>query len=324
MNVGTPLRLLLVAATSASALVFGGVPPASAGSANAASSADGERWSIAEFPSDVTLTSVVKADHHTTLASGFLLPIEHDTDNMRPRAYLKDDRAGGTWTELPTASGVTGRSNAMAATSARDAWLVGDAARGASSAMTQHWDGHSWKLVPSAPLPENRLDAELLAVTATSPSDVWAVGDILFETKVPDPNGGPPQAYQHTEGLIEHWDGQAWTRVTVPVPAPAWSLFAVSASGPRDVWAVGTGGDRGPLVLHFDGHAWTVVPAPRSPASPACSKASRPTALTTCGRLAPYSWRPASVDAGSSCTGTGAPGRRSPRPRAPDTCRVWP
>jgi hypothetical protein len=94
----------------------------------------------------------------------------------------------------------------------------------------------------------------LNAAAAVSPSDIWTVG--LYQEQG---SSGVP--------LAEHWDGQHWTVVQVPVGP--WttraSLNAVSAAGPRDVWAVGSGqnvGEDQTLIEHWDGARWTIVRSP--------------------------------------------------------------
>jgi hypothetical protein len=59
----------------------------------------------------------------------------------------------------------------VAATSASNAWAVGD---DASNTLIVHWNGSAWKKVP-APNPDPRNDT-LAAVSAASASDIWAVG----------------------------------------------------------------------------------------------------------------------------------------------------
>ena len=66
--------------------------------------------------------------------------------------------------------------------------------------MTLHWDGTSWSLIPSPdPGGGDAGASQLFAVSAVSPTDVWAVGlytgDIAIDT------------------LILHWDGTAWSQV---------------------------------------------------------------------------------------------------------------
>lgn len=65
-----------------------------------------------------------------------------------------------------------------------------------------------------------------------SASDVWAVGDL---------------------GTILHWNGVAWSPVNSGTSA---QLFAVSGTGPNDVWAAGDG-----PMLHWGGHVWEPIPS---------------------------------------------------------------
>lgn len=101
-------------------------------------------------------------------------------------------------------------------------------------------------------------------MAAISVEDVWAVGS--------GGTGGSDTA------LVLHWNGRRWGIVASPSihtssPYDHSFLYAVSALGPSDVWAVGdsygAGNDVvGPtrtLVEHFDGHRWTVVPSANFP-----------------------------------------------------------
>jgi uncharacterized membrane protein len=65
----------------------------------------------------------------------------------------------------------TGTLFGVAATSASNAWSVGQALTGKSIIL--HWDGTSWKQVPS---PTPRGGGAYYAVAATSASNAWAVG----------------------------------------------------------------------------------------------------------------------------------------------------
>jgi hypothetical protein len=56
----------------------------------------------------------------------------------------------------------------VAAVSPADAWAVGD---GGGLALIGHWNGSSWNVFPSPNVP-----GRLLAATAITPCDVWAVG----------------------------------------------------------------------------------------------------------------------------------------------------
>lgn len=260
---GIRVRRLLAAAAAVSALVGGALPA----TASAATDGAATRWTPGRFPDgSVSLSGVTKPDAYTTWVTGFHLTQEGKALTFTPAVYTKDDRSGGPWTELPTAPGVTGRSNAIAATSRTDALLVGDQIGSAlgNGIMTQHWNGSSWT-VAEAPTAPNSISGGLLSLSALSPTDVWAAGWLqIQDAAIPDPDGGPTEIVSHDEGVIEHWDGQKWTRMPLPQPYPAWALNSISASAPNDVWAVGNGfgDDDKPLVLHYDGVAWTALPTP--------------------------------------------------------------
>jgi hypothetical protein len=134
----------------------------------------------------------------------------------------------------------------VAATSARNAWVVSGAAQKAldvNKTVIEHWNGTAWARVPSAnPKPGGGI---LSGVAATSASNAWAVGfdeDFAFGF----------------EGIIEHWNGTAWKLVDSPVTDGA--LFSVTALSPRDAWAVGSGS--GALIEHWNGTHWSATSVP--------------------------------------------------------------
>src|SRR5205085_8775844 len=79
--------------------------------------------------------------------------------------------------------------------------------------LIEHWDGNQWSIVPS---PNNSPSHnQLSAITAISPTDVWAVGYFA---------------------LIEHWDGNQWSVVSAPNGSYLWGVAALSD---REAWTVG-------------------------------------------------------------------------------------
>lgn len=88
-----------------------------------------------------------------------------------------------------------------------------------------HYDGIRW----SAMNPPAGTSFDLLAVWGSSSSDVFAVG---------------------YEGLITHYDGASWSRLSSGASA---DLNGVWGSSATDVFAVGTFG----TILHYDGINWT-------------------------------------------------------------------
>src|SRR6266699_534991 len=109
-----------------------------------------------------------------------------------------------------------------------------------------------WTVV-SSPNPA-LIDNVLAAVTALSPTDVWAVG------------------FDDRGTLTEHWDGAIWSVVPSPSVGKAQIedniLSAVTATSAQDVWAAGmkvVEGSKVPrqtLILHWDGKSWHVMDSP--------------------------------------------------------------
>jgi hypothetical protein len=138
---------------------------------------------------------------------------------------------------------IGGELNAVAATSASNAWAVGATADFKS--LIVHWNGSSWQRVPS-PSPSGL--AILTGVTATSAGNAWAVG-------FTQPNNGSGAGT-----LILHWNGSSWQRVPSPSPGTFASLTGVAATSASNAWAVGSAGKI--LILHWNGTSWRRVHSP--------------------------------------------------------------
>src|SRR5262249_5512555 len=139
--------------------------------------------------------------------------------------------------------------SAVSADSSSDVRAVG-------GATSLHWDGTSWSQIPTARL---RFGG-VVAVTALSPTNVWAVG-----AGPGVPTGG---FSAHPTAVIEHWDGTTWSVVPSPNPNPQGnnSLVAVAAVSANDIWAVGHQ-LLGPFTEHWDGKKWSIVNTPSGVAS---------------------------------------------------------
>jgi hypothetical protein len=105
-------------------------------------------------------------------------------------------------------------------------------------------------------------DNNLGAIAASSPSDIWAVGNYL-----PDAKGSNVDA---TLTFAEHYNGKAWTVVRTPNAGPNFNtLFGVAASGGK-AWAVGVRMDAAyhdrALAEYWNGSKWAIqaVPQPGS------------------------------------------------------------
>jgi hypothetical protein len=99
------------------------------------------------------------------------------------------------------------------------------------------WNGSSWIRTPVPRPATNRV--ELLSVSGSAADDVWTVGLT-----------GPG-----VEPLVEHWDGDAWSIVTVAElqPGAFGYLNSVDAASPSLAWAIGPF-RRG--AFSWDGEAW--------------------------------------------------------------------
>jgi len=165
---------------------------------------------------------------------------------------------GTSWARVVSANrGGSGDFNLLSGVSAlspSNAWAVGNTFFGApdvQKTLIQRWNGNAWSLVPSPnPGPRGSQFDALNGVGALSPNNIWAVGTSTTGT------------------LIVHWNGTRWANVPSPSPATPGDdeLLAVSATSPRDAWAVGQylsfSGAWKTLVLHWNGIKWTRVASP--------------------------------------------------------------
>jgi hypothetical protein len=191
-----------------------------------------------------------------------------------------------------------GQLNAVAATSADNAWAVGYIN---GETLIERWNGTAWKWVPTLTL--GPPSSDFYGVAATSAGNALAAGfspggstaatliahwNGTTWKQVPSPNSG----YSVLQGvaavsasnawavgvaggrtLIVHWNGKAWTQVPSPNPGSiANDLYSVTATSATNAWAVGYAEVRGPkfttLILHWNGKTWTRVPSPSPTVSP--------------------------------------------------------
>ena len=128
------------------------------------------------------------------------------------------------------------------------------------------------------------------AVSAVSPTDIWAVGSdstgplienfngtSWSQVAAPAVKGGALNGVdalssdnvwavgESTSGpLVEFFNGTSWKVQTTPtIPGGGGSLNAVTAISSTDVWAVGKSSS-GDLIENFNGTSWSIVQAPSS------------------------------------------------------------
>jgi hypothetical protein len=215
---------------------------------------NGSTWSVVPSPNVGTSGTVLTAV--AALASNDVWAVGYSNTYGTPQT-LALHWNGSSWGVIsspivPGGSAFEG----ISAFSSTDIWAVGYRAGGmpdfstTTGTMVAHWNGSSWKEMPS-PNVGNRMN-ELDAVAVMSANDVWAVGTWR--------NIG--ESF-HT--LIQHWNGTAWTIVPSPNPSTDNQLSAVAGVSGQDVWATGSGSDGVtgvPLFLHWTGAGWNQVPGP--------------------------------------------------------------
>jgi hypothetical protein len=149
---------------------------------------------------------------------------------------------GTNWTTVatPHVAGGDSRLNAVLALAPNDAWAVGFSTPGipeevATLTLTLHWDGTSWKVVPSPNVgPKSPFQSNSLSgLTANSANDIWAFG-----------------AYFAADGsgqfrtLLLHWDGTSWKIAPSPNPTKGASVGDILHSGvvpsPGNIWIFGS------------------------------------------------------------------------------------
>jgi hypothetical protein len=216
-------------------------------------------WTIVAAPptgQNATLTSVATVSDSDAWAVGYHSGAAFT--NVGAKALI-DNWNGTAWSPAatPATPGNTALLLGVSASSATDAWAVGRTQINKSSfeGLALHWNGTAWSVSAGFPAALSPVGgASAAGVTDISPSDAYAIGNSAA-TAV---------------GSLAHWNGTAWSPVTLPLPPNANSnttLNAISAHGRSDVWIVGTfldsANDRNETFSeHFNGTAWSVVRMP--------------------------------------------------------------
>jgi hypothetical protein len=149
-------------------------------------------------------------------------------------AQVGDSSALLHWDGTQWASSTVPGIWSVTALSPTSAWGVGYALIGNHyQTLTEHWDGSSWRVLSSPDPGGAGQDNVLTAVTATSGSDVWAVGRYA---------GGDGQPLVP---FAMHWNGGSWTEIPLPVSgvqATDTNPLSVSAAAPGQAWISGVSG----------------------------------------------------------------------------------
>ncbi|HEU5438436.1 MAG TPA: hypothetical protein VFU88_04025 [Ktedonobacterales bacterium] len=177
---------------------------------------------------------------------------------------------GTTWSVVPSAQPAGAKFatlSGVAAIASDDVWAVGgqqidDDGQRPAPLLVEHWDGASWQIVSSPPLPPSAAPNNGGSFTAVTripgTNQLWAVGD--WHAWINLGRGQP---------LIEHWTGTAWQVVpspALPKGAMGGGWNSVVALSVTNAWAVGSYASKSspmdhPLIAHWDGTRWQNVMA---------------------------------------------------------------
>lgn len=166
---------------------------------------------------------------------------------------------GKKWTTMPAKIPDGSTFGGIDALSPKNAWAVGSVRQnGVDRTLIEHWDGKVWVVVPSPNRGDASTENRLTDIDVISAKDAWAVGWI----------GG---AGNRRSNLTLHWNGTAWSIVSIPQPGTHQNaLYAVSAVGAKQVWTVGNFTDPDTnyktMAFRWDGSSWKLVTTP-NPAS---------------------------------------------------------
>jgi hypothetical protein len=211
---------------------------------------NGVKWSRVKFPEPAAggqFAAVAATSARNVWAVGHT----GGTSEGNGQTTLIEHWNGVRWTRVPSPdpAGVGNILAGVSATSAGNAWAVGQNNTGTvDHSLILHWNGIRWADVTS-PSPSG--DTNLIAVSAASRTDAWAVG---YTNPTKCSNGGPP-----CETAVLHWNGKAWS-VTPSVNPPGSSLDVlegvVDISG-HDAWTVGAANYwTSTLIEHWNGTTW--------------------------------------------------------------------
>jgi len=236
----------------------------------------GGAWSVVPSDSvggglDSFLNAVTCVDSTRCWAVGDVEP-----NSGKSATPLIEDWDGAKWSivtaQNPTGSQITVLTG-VSCVSATDCFAVGYYAQIASSGLVfglnqvgaivlaqtlvEHWNGQSWAMI-SSPDTSPAKSNVLLGVTCVSATDCWAVGYA--------------EGTSTFGGLVEQWNGNAWSIVASPQTMGNQSsgLLGVACTSDTACWAVGysylgsgvNAKDFQTYVEAWDGHAWSVVQSP--------------------------------------------------------------
>jgi hypothetical protein len=220
---------------------------------------DGQAWSVVPEAQPDGGGSGAALFGVSADSAGDVWAVGQTTDENGVARPLAEHFDGTRWT--PVAAESPARSDhaqfwTVTAVGGDDAWAVGfrNDREGVSRTLAEHWDGTSWRIVPTPDVTRAAGSfAELYGVAADPSGDVVTVGT-RFDGASSD------------DALVERWTGRAWTVARTPGaggPGDFDLLTAVSARTASAFVAVGLHGtatSQQALVMTWNGSRWIRQP----------------------------------------------------------------
>lgn len=169
---------------------------------------------------------------------------------------------GVNWSVIPGAppSGGIGvnfsgtRVDAIVALASNDVWFGGLYAEPNANfgvdwrPLAMHWDGSALTVFPTPVIYSGGYGFRGIGFAALAPNDIY------MACRTYDAVGNS------TMNVVLHWDGSAWTQVSIPNTTPSHTLRDIVATGPNDIWLFGDNYNQpGAHVIHFNGTSWSQV-----------------------------------------------------------------
>lgn len=206
---------------------------------------DGINWQRVPDPTlpDVNLEAVATLSQSDAWAVGSIYRKDAPTPYWEVQ-ILHWDGSGWTVSPTPPIGGPQSMLHDVVALAPNDVWAVGDRldeGYDGTSSLVMHWDGSTWKRVPSP----NPKDYNWLSeVTSLAPGEIWATG----ATSTP------------SEGsrLLIHWNGHDWETF---MDNSNTMVKAISPLAPKSLWGIElvSGGGTGGVnysVTRWNGKRW--------------------------------------------------------------------
>jgi hypothetical protein len=210
---------------------------------------DGTAWSLIPHPNPYTSFNILNGVAAVTSNDVWAVGNASNSSHTNFQTLI-EHYDGSKWSIVPTSNPSTMQVlTTVTAISATDVWAVGYSYISSTAkfqTLIENWNGTTWSIVPS---PVFGKDNVLHGISASTATDIWAVG-----------------GQQPHKTLIEHYDGTSWS--VVPSPSASFGgignvLEAVAVvPGTNQVWAVGSAWSQNTqrsISEFYNGSTWRLV-----------------------------------------------------------------